>query len=446
MTWNAPEVAMAAGAGVVVVASLLWSGRGRRGLARRLHAVAVRLEEEHGSDDRRSGVERTLARVERAADRAVTRVGDAKVEVRRLAVALDAVPVGVVVGDERGDPVFHNRHAAPFVDPGLGEVLAERAMAECLRGAAGGEARTRNIELYGPPHRTLVMSAVPIEDDWRGIGAVAVVEDVSERRRLETIGRDFVADVDHELKVPLGSLAVLAETLATEEDVEVGRRLASRLQSDARRLADVIGDLLELSRVESERSPRREPVAVHAVVAQAVGRVRALVASRDVSVAVAPISRRLTVPGDRHQLVTALAQVLENAVACSARGASVEVEARLEDEPEDGDAPVEGAIERSGHPLAHRWVEIAVQDHGIGLPAEELDRIFERFYRVERARPRGRRADPGGSGLGLAIVREVMVAHGGEVEVSSSEGEGARFTLRLPAGPAAIARKVAEGA
>jgi two-component system sensor histidine kinase SenX3 len=179
-------------------------------------------------------------------------------------------------------------------------------------------------------------------------------------------------------------------------------------------VARIIEDLLDLSRIEAEESPVREPVPVHLVVAEAVERVRPVAEVHGVVVDVAEPSRRLVVSGDRRQLVSALFNLLENAVKYSEPGGRVELRARSD-----------GAR-----------VELAVRDEGIGIPARDLERIFERFYRVDRARSR----QTGGTGLGLAIVRHVATNHGGEVTVESREGEGSVFRLVLPlaGGPVAV--------
>jgi two-component system sensor histidine kinase SenX3 len=213
----------------------------------------------------------------------------------------------------------------------------------------------------------------------------------------------------------VGSLGLLAETLAGEDDPEIVDRLAWRIQAEAQRVARIMDDLLDLTRIESEETPTREPVPVHLMVAQAVERVRPIAEQRGIRIRIGEPPHSLSVLGDRRQLVSALYNLLENAVKYSERGSAVEVGGRTD-----------------GH-----WVELRVRDHGMGIPAHDLERIFERFYRVGRGR--GREAGgAGGTGLGLAIVRHVASNHGGEVRVESHEGEGSTFTLRLPTGPAAV--------
>jgi len=355
-----------------------------------------------------------LLAAERARDDAAVRAEHSASAAERLAQALDALHQGVVLCDADAHVFYRNLLAESFAGARHAEALAEQAISDVLKAAAqDGEPHTRTVELYGPPRRNLQISAVPLSDGTRSVGGVAVIEDVSDRKRLEAVRRDFVANVSHELKTPVGALGLLAETLADEEDAAVIRRLAHRMQAEAIRVGRIIHDLLDLSRLESEESPERGPVGVHVVVGQAVEQVRAAAEARGVDLDVAEIPRRITVPGDRRQLVSAVYNLLDNAVKYSESGRSVHLRCAT-----NGD-----------------WVELAVEDHGIGIPSRDYERIFERFYRVDRARSR----ETGGTGLGLAIVRHVATNHGGRVSVTSREGEGSTFVLRLPAGPGPMA-------
>jgi two-component system, OmpR family, sensor histidine kinase SenX3 len=255
--------------------------------------------------------------------------------------------------------------------------------------------------------------AVPVEEAGKQ-GAVATIVDVSEQRRINAIRRDFVANISHELKTPVGALGLLAETLLAEDDPAVALRLSERMLTEAFRVGRTIDDLLELSRIEADEEAKRDDVPVHLFIAEAVDRVRPAAEQQGISIEVEEPPARLNVAGDRRQLVSATYDLLENAVKYSDPGSTVLVRART-----DG-----------------RWVDISVEDHGIGIPRRDLERVFERFYRVDRARSR----ETGGTGLGLAIVRHVASNHAGEVRVESREGEGSTFTLRLPvgAGPVAV--------
>nr|MDP9020848.1 ATP-binding protein [Actinomycetota bacterium] len=315
----------------------------------------------------------------------------------------------VVVCDPAGREVFRNPAAAGFAGGRHGAALVEQAVEEQLAAARAGRSEPRVLELYGPPPVVLAISAAPLEQP-SGTGAVAVVDDVSERRRLEAVRRDFVANMGHELKTPVGALGLLADTIASEDDAAVTRRLAERMAGEAVRVGRIVDDLLDLSRIEAEETPRREPVPVQAVVTEAVERVRPLAGARGIAIDTTGLDPRHTVRGDRRQLVSAVGNLLDNACKYSDEGSTVEVRSRA----------------------AGVAVEVDVRDSGIGIPARDLERVFERFYRVDPARSR----QTGGTGLGLSIVRHVATNHGGDVRVTSREGEGSTFTLRLPSAPA----------
>ncbi len=400
-------------AAAVVVLVILGTVISRHSVHRRVAAAATRL----GAADTRlvqgRGLERGLVALDDAVEAHVAALTEAELHASRLGAALAAVPQGVVICDGSGAVRFRNEFAESFVNARHAEALVEQAIDEQLQAALAGRPDRRSIEVYGPPRRALVIMSMPLDD-----GALCIIEDVSERRRLEAVRRDFVANISHELKTPVGALGLLAETLAEERSPEVSARLARRLQDEALRVGRIIDDLLDLSRIEAEEAPSREPVPVHLVVAEAVDRVRSLAERQQVTVDVEEISERQTIRGDRRQLVSAVANLLENAVKYSDPGGVVAVRSHT-----DG-----------------TWVELAVRDDGVGIPSRDLERIFERFYRVDRARSR----ETGGTGLGLAIVRHVAQNHRGEVRVESREGEGSTFTLRLPAGPGPVAVTRAE--
>ncbi len=285
-------------------------------------------------------------------------------------------------------------------------MLVSEAVERHLRRAIRGTASGQNVEFIGPPRIVLTVQAIPLEDG----GALVTVDDVSERARLDAVRTDFVANISHELKTPVGALAVLAEALADVDDPASARRLADKMVEEAHRAARTIDDLLELSRTELGGAAAKDIVSVSQVVDDAVERVRAAAEQNSVTVKIDTGPGHLSVVGSHRQLVSAVANLLENAVKYSDTGSEVLVETRC-----DGS-----------------WIEIVVTDTGIGIPPRDIDRIFERFYRVDRARSR----DTGGTGLGLSIVRHVATNHSGEVTVQSREGEGSVFTMRLPVGEA----------
>jgi two-component system sensor histidine kinase SenX3 len=323
--------------------------------------------------------------------------------------ALAAVPQGVVVGDDQGAVVFQNGPAADMLGRNGTGSPARQVVSRLLASAAEGRADTASLDVAGPPPRTLSIEAHPLHDEQRTLGAIVVIEDLSDRNRHEAVRREFVDNIGQELKRPVGALGLLAETLAAEDDPAVVARLSRRLQNEAQRVSRVVDDLMLLSRMEGEDQPGPEPVPIHLIVAQAAERVRGAAQEKEMTVNFGEPAHRLSVLGDRRQLVSAVYNLLDNAVKYSPAGSVVEVRGR-----QDAD-----------------WVEVSVRDRGIGIPEADLEHIFERFYRVEGARAR----HLGGTGLGLSIVRHVTGSHGGEVRVESKEGEGSTFVLRLPAGP-----------
>jgi len=337
------------------------------------------------------------------------RLDTARQDILRLTAALDDVPQGVVLVDADGSERLRNRAAGAYVGARHGEALVDQAIAEELRRARESGTCRRNLDLFGPPRRLLSITASPLA----GGGAVAVVDDVSERRRLDAIRRDFVANISHELKTPVGALGALAEAISVTDDADVAHRLAERMTGEAQRVGQIIDDLLSLSRIEAEDSPLSEQARIADVVQESVQRIQPIADARGITIDVEGIGSAHAVLGDPRQLVAAVSNLLENACSYSDDGTIVVVRSRV-----DGS-----------------WVELDVEDHGIGIPSTDLDRVFERFYRVDRARSR----ETGGTGLGLAIVRHVATNHRGEIRVQSTEGVGSTFTLRLPGGAVAVA-------
>ena len=321
-------------------------------------------------------------------------------EVARLREALDTLPVGVVVRGADGAEAARNRRAAALTGDIQADAIVRGALDSLL---AGGEVGRETIELQGPPRRSVEVTVAALPTG----GVVAVVEDASERMRLDNVRRDFVDNVSHELRTPIGALGVLAENIDLEDDPDVVKRLARRMSSEVDRADALIQDLLELSRVESRPNPSVHQVDLAGVVEESARRVQSQCERCDVRVDVGDVAE-VVVQGDRSELVSAVANLLDNAVKYSEPGSTVDVSVGVSGE-------------------AGEFAEVVVRDRGIGIPARDLDRVFERFYRVDKARDRR----TGGSGLGLAIVRHVAVNHGGDVSVVSVEGEGSTFTLRV---------------
>jgi two-component system sensor histidine kinase SenX3 len=538
----------------VVAAAALARQTGQRHLSQRLSALGTRLGLDPPEDE--NNIESALAYLEQVTGAANEAVASSSADAIRLRRSLDNLPQGMVLCDENGTVVYRNARATALMTSRHGDALAAQAVTELLEDAWHEGSAEHTLDLYGPPRRTLTVRAVLIDDGRRPLGVMAMIEDVSERRRLEEIRRDFVANVSHELKTPMGALGLLAETLVSEPDIEVSKRLAARIHTEAFRVSRIIDDLLDLSRIESEEAPPREPVPVDLVMAEAAERVRSAADQRGITLVLEEPDPPVAVFGDRRQLVSAMHALLENAVTYSYDHSSVTVSGRVvrgatgaasvpgveaaasasapslpgagiqplvttpaataqggatADVPAAGLSDVDtvpgrggpipvggqgvgadglsaaagsdtgGGVDRpmaqttappaassppaasvtaiggspvssagidpetgtpgtpatpsasssdtpDGHDGDQVMVHLSVSDHGIGIPARDLDRIFERFYRVDHGRSR----DTGGTGLGLSIVRHVANNHQGWVDVESREGEGSTFTLVLP--------------
>ncbi|HWC35344.1 MAG TPA: ATP-binding protein [Mycobacteriales bacterium] len=239
-------------------------------------------------------------------------------------------------------------------------------------------------------------------------GEVAlVVDDLTEAKRVESVRRDFVANVGHEIKTPVGALQLLAEAaLDAHDDADAVQRFVGRMQREAQRLSKLVQELLDLSRLQGgEPLPEANEVMVDAVIDEAIDRARLAAEVKGIAI-VRGGDTGLVVHGDEGQLAIAVGNLLDNAVAYSGDRTRVAI----------------GVHDRG------EAVEIAVTDQGIGIAEEEQERIFERFYRVDPARSR----ETGGTGLGLAIVKHAVSNHGGEVSVWSQPGAGSTFTIKLP--------------
>ncbi len=331
---------------------------------------------------------------------------EASARVDLLQLSLDALTSGVVVTDGDGQVLVKNRQAGAVTDRPHEQSLVEAALTELLASALQGDRVERELEVFGPPSRMLFVHAVPITADGQMIGALAVIEDVSEHHRIDKTRRDFVANLSHELRTPVGAVSLLGEMLVDEPDSAVRKQLTDRLLIEADRMSATIDDLLELSRIESTTQSYDEPIHMQTVVDEALERTRVAAEMAEIEVGSIGPDEPIMTSGNRDQLVTALVNLVENAIKYSSAGDSISVRSRADNDE----------------------ITLVVQDSGRGIPARDLDRIFERFYRVDRARE----STTGGTGIGLSIVRHVAMNHGGTVVVTSFEGDGSTFTMTLP--------------
>lgn len=331
---------------------------------------------------------------------------------------------GVVVLNEFGDVVLHNPRADElgFVRDNRADTRARKAAEQAL------DSGERVAVDLSPLDRTTLRGRTPaaVLGEVRPLGdgfTVVDAGDESDAVRLEATRRDFVANVSHELKTPVGALALLAEAvLDAADDADEVRRFSTKILHESTRLGTLVSELIALSRLQgAERLPELTTVEVDGVIDEALERCRVAADSAGIEITLDEPSE-LLIDGDRTLLVTALSNLIDNAVSYSPPRSPVSISRR-----HTGD-----------------FVEIAVTDRGIGIEAEDQQRVFERFYRVDPARSRA----TGGTGLGLAIVKHVAANHGGEVKLWSRPGTGSTFTLRVPqhGAPAAEVAPAAEPA
>jgi two-component system phosphate regulon sensor histidine kinase PhoR len=368
-----------------------------------------------------------LARIiNRSADQLQERITEIARDRARTEAILSAMDDGVLAVDHRGTVVLANqalRRGQDLADP-LGrhylEVVRQHEVAALIEEVLGtGERRTAEVEMLrgGRAYAVTGMRFPGPEDEPHG--AVLTFHDVTERHRVERLRRDFVANASHELRTPLTSIRGFVEALedGAMDDPLTARRFLEKIRRHADRMAALVSDLLELSRLEAgERPPQWETLRPADLVDEAVASLSELARHRQVTVS-ADVAEAPPVVADRDRLCRILENLLENAVKYTPAGGHASVSARA---GEDGSVVFE------------------VADDGPGIPAEHLPRIFERFYRVDKARSR----DLGGTGLGLSIVKHLAEGMDASISVESDPGRGTRFTVKVPARPSSPAASV----
>lgn len=338
----------------------------------------------------------------------------------RLDAILDGMIEGLVVLDAEGRIARVNRAAEQMfhfsrmmVGGTLLEAIRHHEIAALATRAVGAErAIEHEVRIESPQVRIVQISAAALRDPQGApAGAVLVFHDVTQLRRLEAMRQDFVANVSHELRTPLSLIKSAAETLidGAKDDPEIARRFLEIIDKQSSRLTLLIDDLLLLARLDSDRVELHlEPLSLRRAAQEALDDAAGAAQRRGTKLENA-VPAELMARADADRLRQVLSNLVDNAIKYGR---------------------ADGRIEVRGRRLDEGWVEISVHDDGPGIPVESLPRVFERFYRVDKARSR----EQGGTGLGLAIVKNVVQAHGGEVRVESAPGEGAAFFVRLPAG------------
>jgi len=321
-----------------------------------------------------------------------------------LEVVLGALPQGTILFDEGDHVVYANPSAHKLLGavPQTLSGLAPFPFQTAVRASRETRSQTSRVVEHGKPIRQLGGFATPFVDDGR---ILLVIVDVTERERSASVRRDFVANASHELKTPVSAIIASSEALqmAVERGDDSALRFARQIEASSRQLDRLVVDLLDLSRLERDQ-PELDPLSLDHLVREEVERIRPLAEEQDISLAVdvGPVQ----VSGSRRDVAIAVRNLLENAVRYTPVGGSITAELSAV----NGDAL------------------LRITDTGEGIPTRDLDRVFERFYRVDSARARA----TGGTGLGLAIVKHVIESHGGSVEVESELGVGSTFVVHLP--------------
>jgi two-component system, OmpR family, sensor histidine kinase SenX3 len=332
------------------------------------------------------------------------RLDDARVASATLESVLGALPQAtILIG---GDDTLI--YANPATEGLLGAVPASLssmtplALQSTVRDCRSSGSQTSTLVERGKPVRKLRGVATPFPD---GARVLLVIDDVTELERTAAVRRDFVANASHELKTPVASMIASAEALqiAVDRQDPSSLRFARRIEESAHQLDRLVTDLLDLSRLERDE-PVMQPLELDQIVTEEVERIRLI--AEEGGIALAAASEPAQVAGSRRDLAVAIRNLLDNAVRHTSSGGSISISVSIEG-PE---------------------VVMRITDTGEGIPTRDLDRVFERFYRVDDARSRA----TGGTGLGLAIVKHVVESHGGEVEVESELGVGSTFAVRLP--------------
>ena len=322
-------------------------------------------------------------------------------QLERFMDALDLLPIGIVIVDLKLNRRVRNNAAAAMTGVRYVDILVDQAVDAMIDEIKVAKSGNRILEAVAGTTRYFKISGQSM-DDQRGI---VTVEDITEKSRINTVQTDFVANLSHELKTPIGAVAALADSLNGETETEVVWRLAERIVTESHRMSRIVDDLLDLSRVEFGGTEEWTDIELATVLVEVVSTNQHAAKRQGLGLSLTG-SAELLVRGGRSQLVSVFSNLVDNAIKYSEIGGVVNVSSTI-----NGDE-----------------IMVSVTDYGIGIAERDQKRIFERFYRVDKARSRA----TGGTGLGLSIVRHIVLEHGGAIDIKSEEGVGSTFTVRLP--------------
>ena len=333
---------------------------------------------------------------------------------QQLIAALDSLNYGIAIYGQDDQLIHTNPYASSFLSGVHSGALIADAIDELFQTRDGQEVINQELDVFDNSHpssvthsrkKTFYIILRELSIEGNQIGSVVTIEDISEQERLESVRRDFISNISHELKTPIGAIALLTETLLGEPDTDLVQKFAPNILQETERLSETIDDLLSLSRIEHGSTDSFNQIDILKCAEQAIDRVNIFAKQNEVTVLTSFPPAPVHLFGDELQLTSAFYNILENSVKYK----------RIN----------QGNVHLTVQQLDD-FIEVEISDNGIGIPTKDLDRIFERFYCVDRSH------SGSGVGLGLAIVRHVIVNHEGVIRIESTEGVGTTFFIQFP--------------
>lgn len=333
---------------------------------------------------------------------------------QQLVTALDSLNYGIAIYGQDDQLIHTNPYASSFLSGVHSGALIADAIDELFQTRDGQEVIDQELDVFDNSHpssvthsrkKTFYIILRELSIEGNQIGSVVTIEDISEQERLESVRRDFISNISHELKTPIGAIALLTETLLGEPDTDLVQKFAPNILQETERLSETIDDLLSLSRIEHGSTDSFNQIDLLKCIEQAIDRVNTFAKQNEVTVLTSFPPAPVHLFGDELQLTSAFYNILENSVKYK----------RIN----------QGNVHLTVQQLDD-FIEVEISDNGIGIPTKDLDRIFERFYCVDRSH------SGSGVGLGLAIVRHVIVNHEGVIRIESTEGVGTTFFIQFP--------------
>ena len=333
---------------------------------------------------------------------------------QQLIAALDSLNYGIAIYGQDDQLIHTNPYASSFLSGVHSGALIADAIDELFQTRDGQEVIDQELDVFDNSHpssvthsrkKTFYIILRELSIEGNQIGSVVTIEDISEQERLESVRRDFISNISHELKTPIGAIALLTETLLGEPDTDLVQKFAPNILQETERLSETIDDLLSLSRIEHGSTDSFNQIDILKCAEQAIDRVNIFAKQNEVTVLTSFPPAPVHLFGDELQLTSAFYNILENSVKYK----------RIN----------QGNVHLTVQQLDD-FIEVEISDNGIGIPTKDLDRVFERFYCVDRSH------SGSGVGLGLAIVRHVIVNHEGVIRIESTEGVGTTFFIQFP--------------